>query len=121
MKKTGYFYGVCVCVCVCERERERERECVCVCVYVCGFFYFFTLFFTIILQMGFLPWEIRVAFPRESQLPQSRATQPTVPAGCFSVSIFPANSDMDHGIFHVRTNVNAFDCTRECTDTVIVS
>ena len=27
--------------------------------------------------MGFLPWEIRVAFPGESQLRQSRATQPT--------------------------------------------
>ena len=29
----------------------------------------------------------RVAFPRERQLRQSRATQPTVHAGCFSVSI----------------------------------
>ena len=37
--------------------------------------------------MGFLPWEIWVAFPRESQLRQNRATQPTVHAGCFSVSI----------------------------------
>ena len=37
--------------------------------------------------MGFLPWEIPVAFPGESQLRQSRATQPTVHAGCFSVSI----------------------------------
>ena len=36
--------------------------------------------------MGFLPWEIRVAFPGESQLQQSRATQPRVHAGCFSVS-----------------------------------
>ena len=33
------------------------------------------------------PWEIRVAFPRKSQLRQSRATQPTVHSGCFSVSI----------------------------------
>ena len=37
--------------------------------------------------MEFLPWEIRVAFPGESQLRQSRATQPTVHAGCYSVSI----------------------------------
>ena len=37
--------------------------------------------------MGFLPFEIRVAFPGESQLPQDRATQPTVHTGCFSVSI----------------------------------
>ena len=31
--------------------------------------------------MGFLPWEIRVAFPGESQLQQSHATQPVVHAG----------------------------------------
>ena len=37
--------------------------------------------------MGFLPWEIRVAFSGESQLRQSHATQRTVHAGCFSVSI----------------------------------
>ena len=37
--------------------------------------------------MGFIPWEIRVAFSGESKLQQSRATQPTVHAGCFSVSI----------------------------------
>ena len=34
----------------------------------------------------YCPREIRVAFPGESQLRQSRATQPTVHAGCFSVS-----------------------------------
>ena len=37
--------------------------------------------------MGFLPWKIRVSFPGESQLRHSRATQATVHAGCFSVSI----------------------------------
>ena len=37
--------------------------------------------------MGFLPWKIRVAFPWESQLRQSRATQPMVQVGCFSVFI----------------------------------
>ena len=37
--------------------------------------------------MRFIPWEIRVAFPGKSQLRQSRATQPTVHAGYFSVSI----------------------------------
>ena len=40
-----------------------------------------------IVPMGFLPWEIQVAFPRESQLQQSCATQPKVHAGSFSVSI----------------------------------
>ena len=37
--------------------------------------------------MEFLPWEILVDFPGESQLQQSRATQSTVHAECFSVSI----------------------------------
>ena len=37
--------------------------------------------------MGFLLWEIRVAFPGESQLRQSCVTQPIVHARCFSVSI----------------------------------
>ena len=40
-----------------------------------------------IVQLGLLPWEIQVAFPRKSQLRQSRTTQLTVHAGCFSVSI----------------------------------
>ena len=37
--------------------------------------------------MGFLPRETQVAFPKVSQLQQSHATQHTVDAGCFSVSI----------------------------------
>ena len=37
--------------------------------------------------MGFLPREIHVAFPEESQLWQSYATQPTVHAEGFSVLI----------------------------------
>ena len=41
-------------------------------------------FYNCIVQMGFLPWEIQVAFPRESQLQQS---QPTVHAGCLCVPI----------------------------------
>ena len=49
-------------------------------------FIFFT-FYNCIVQMGLLPSEIRVAFPGESQLRQSRATQPPVHAGCSSVSI----------------------------------
>ena len=39
-----------------------------------------------IVPMGFLSRDIRVTFPGENQLRQSRATQPTVHAGCFSVS-----------------------------------
>ena len=40
-----------------------------------------------IVPMGFLSWEVRVAFPGESQLRQSSATKPTVHAECLSVSI----------------------------------
>ena len=62
--------------------------------------------------MGFLP------FPGESQLRQSRATQHTVHAGRFSVSIIIRRIlDIDYSIFNVRTDVNACDCTRGCTDT----
>ena len=50
--------------------------------FLCQYFYFYNC----IVPMGFLPWEIRVAFP-ESQLQQSHATQTTVHAGCFNVSI----------------------------------
>ena len=65
--------------------------------------------------MGFLPWDIRVALPGESQLRQSSATQPTVHAGkCFHN---PPKSDMDYGIFNVRTDVNACGCTQGCTGT----
>ena len=47
----------------------------------------FLLFNNFIVPMGFLPWEIRVTFPGESQLWQSCATQPKVHAECFSVFI----------------------------------
>ena len=57
--------------------------------------------------MGFLPWEIRVAFPGESQLRQSRATQPRAHAGCFSGSIIHRTLTWDHGIFNVRTEKNS--------------
>ena len=46
----------------------------------------FILFYNGIVPLRFHPWEIWVAFPGESQLWQSHS-QPTVPAGCFVVSI----------------------------------
>ena len=67
--------------------------------------------------MGFFPWEIRVAFPGESQLRQGRATQPYGCVLCVLVFNLP-NSDMDNRIFNVRTVVKACDCARRCTDTV---
>ena len=44
-------------------------------------------FYNYIVPMGFLPCEIRIAFPGKSQLRQSGATQPAVHVGCFFVSI----------------------------------
>ena len=47
----------------------------------------FVFIYNCIVPLGFLQWEIRVAFPEESQLRQSRATHPTVHAGYFSASM----------------------------------
>ena len=47
-------------------------------------FFFFCKCF---VPVEFLRWKMRIAFPEERQLRQSRATQPTVHAWCFSVSI----------------------------------
>ena len=53
------------------------------------FFFFHNFFFFLQLYppIGISPMGNRVAFPGESQLRQSRATQPTVHAGRFGVSI----------------------------------
>ena len=65
--------------------------------------FFFSIF---IFPMGFLPWEIRVAFPGESQLRRSCATQSMMHAGCFYMHNLP-NSNMDNRIFNVHKDVNA--------------
>ena len=52
-----------------------------------------------IVKLGFLPSKIRVVFPGESQLRQSRATQPTVHAGCFSVSMIHRTLTWTSGSF----------------------
>ena len=44
--------------------------------------------------------------------------QPTVQAGCFSVSIIQWTLDMDSGIFNMHTDVNACDCMWGCIDTI---
>ena len=69
------------------------------------FFFFYFTFYSCIDPVGFLPWEIRVAFPGESQLRQSRATQRKVHAGCSS-------SEMDYRIFNLRTDVYAYIAQR---------
>lgn len=60
-------------------------------------------------KIGFLPWETRIAFSRERQMRQSRATQLIVHVGIlfiylFVYLVFPysPNSDMDYSIFNVR-------------------
>ena len=60
---------------------------------------YFTLTFDF-LQLycpnGISPIGFGVAFPRENQLRQSRATQPMVHAGCFSVSIIHRTLTLYH-------------------------
>ena len=65
--------------------------------------------------MKFLPWEIWVAFPGESQLQLSHANQLMVHAGCFSVSMI--NPTLTKSMGYVHTDVNACNCTRGCADT----
>ena len=49
------------------------------------FFFFLSCFNSCIVPLKYLPMEIRVAFPGESQLRKSFANQLIVHAGCFSV------------------------------------
>ena len=48
------------------------------------------------------------------------ATESRYPSygACWVFVVFPPNSDMDYGVFNLRTDVNACDCTRGCTNTV---
>ena len=86
-------------------------------------FFFSLFFFFFFVQLdsadGISPVGNSGVFSGESQLRQSRATQPA----CWVFQCFRnlPNSDMDYRIFNVRnvrTAVNVFDCTRGCTDTV---
>ena len=63
---------------------------------------------------GISPIGNRVVLPGESQLRQSRATQPTYGA-CWVFKCFhnPPNSDMDYRIFNVHMEANACGCTRD--------
>ena len=83
-------------------------------------FLFFFTFYSCIVPMGFLPWEILVAFPGKASCDWVTLPNPQCMLG---VLLFPnpLNSDMDYGIFNVHTDVNACDCTWGCTDTVRVS
>ena len=67
--------------------------------------------------MGFLPWETRMTFPGESQLRQSRATQPTVHAGRFSVSIIHRTLTWTTGSL-TCAQMSCMRLHTGCTDTV---
>ena len=76
------------------------------------------------VPLGFPPQETWVAFPGESQLWQNHATQPTVHAGCFSVSIIHqtlmwttrflicAQTLTMHAIAHVGSTAQKVDSER---------
>ena len=69
---------------------------------------FSCFFYTLLSQWEFFPWEILVAFPKECQLQQSRATQRYLITKCLSCWGFlcfrnPLNSDVDYRIFNVCT------------------
>ena len=89
-----------------------------VCVLLFKNFYVI-FFYNCIVPIGFLPWEIRVAFPEESQLRESCATKSTVHAGCFSVSMIHRTlTGITGSLTCAQIGVNACDCSRGCTDTV---
>ena len=82
------------------------------------FVFFFFFFYNCTVPFGLFPWEIRVARLGESQLPQSRATQPTVHTECFSVSIIHRTLTWTTGSLTCLQMLMHAICTRGCTDTV---
>ena len=96
--------ALCVCVCVCVGGGGRMKT------QTLHTYIFKNTFYNCIVPMGFLQWEIQVAFPWESQPRQSRF--PTYGA-CWMFYCFhnPSNSDMDYRIFNVCTDVHACDYT----------
>ena len=78
---------------------------------------FFCCWYNCIVPMGFFPWEIELPSPGKPAATESR--YPSYGA-CWAFWCLhnPPNSDMDYGIFNVRTDVNACDCAWGCTDTL---
>ena len=83
--------------------------------YKTDFTFFF--FYSCIVPLEFLPWQIHVTFPRERQLWQSRYQ---TYGACWVFRCFhnPSNSDMDYRIFNVHTDVDACSYTQGCTDSI---
>ena len=89
---------------------ERLKKC------LWSFYYYFILQ---LCCMGFLPWEIRVAFsPGKANCDRVALPNRQCMVGVFSRFHSPTNSDIDCRISNVRKDVNARGCTRGCTDTV---
>ena len=87
----------------------------------CGVAMYFTFtfyFFTAVLSEWDFSHRIRGCLP-QGKPAATESRYPTYGA-CWVFECFhnPSNSDMDYRIFNVRTDVNACDCARECTDTV---
>ena len=90
-----------------ERERKRAKQ------EKAAILLLFT-FYNCIVSVGFLPWEIRDAFRSKGKASCDRIALPNrrCMLECFCVSI------THYRIFNVCTDVNVWDCTRGCTDTV---
>ena len=96
-----------VCVRLCPSSQPAS-------VYFVDYFFFFLRLYC---PSGISPIGISGCFPRG----KPAATESCYPTYC-ACSMFwcfynPPNSDMTYRIFNVRTDVNACDCTRGCTDT----
>ena len=76
----------------------------------------FYIFTNILSQRDLLHRKIRVAIPGENQLRHSRVTQPTVHAGCLSVSIIHQTLTWTTGSLTCG-HINACNCTWWYTDT----
>ena len=69
------------------------------------------VFFNCVCPMGISPMGNSGCFLLGKPAVTQSHYQPTVHAGCFSVSIIKSNSDMDYRIFNISTDVNACNCT----------
>ena len=97
--------------------------CVCVfweVVFVCVLLFLFLVAFLQLYCPGRIPPIGNFVLPSPGKANCDRVTRNSIYGACWVFQCFhnPPNSDMDYGIFNVRTNVNACDCARGCTDTV---
>ena len=72
-------------------------------------------FMTVLSRGDFFYGKFGVFCPGKASC-NSCAIQPTVHAGCFTVSVIHQTLDTDYSIFNMHTGVNVSDCTGGCTD-----